>query len=139
MYSNVLVPVDLDEPSSWRKALPAARKLADSFDASLTLCTVVPDSATRFTAQTTSEAIHRLLDEARTGLMRLTQELDLKDIGIEVGMANVPGGIIAIAENIGADLIVLSSHRPEMKDWLIGANAARVVRHAPCSVMVVRE
>lgn len=139
MYSSVLVPVDLDEPSSWRKALPAARRLAESFDASLTLCTIVPDSATRFRAQTSSEAIHHLLDEARTGLVRLTQELGLRDIEIEVGMGSVPGGIIAIAENVGADLIVLSSHRPEMKDWLIGANAVRLVRHAPCSVMVVRD
>ena len=36
------------------------------------------------------------------------------------------------------DLIVMASHRPELKDYLIGPNAARVVRHADCSVQVVR-
>ena len=51
----------------------------------------------------------------------------------------IGGGILHLAEQLEADLIVLASHRPEMRDWLIGANAARVVRHARCSVLVVRE
>jgi nucleotide-binding universal stress UspA family protein len=36
-------------------------------------------------------------------------------------------------------VIVLASHRPELKDYLLGPNAARVVRHAKCSVLVVRD
>jgi len=48
-------------------------------------------------------------------------------------------GLMAVGERIGADLIVLASHRPAMKDYLLGANASRVVRHAPCSVFVVRD
>ena len=43
-----------------------------------------------------------------------------------------------MAKEIGADLIVMGSHRPELADYLLGANAAKVVRHADCSVMVVR-
>jgi nucleotide-binding universal stress UspA family protein len=35
-------------------------------------------------------------------------------------------------------MIVMASHRPEMSDYLLGANAARVVRHAKISVLVVR-
>ena len=42
------------------------------------------------------------------------------------------------SEAIKADLIVMGSHRPELRDYLLGPNAARVVRHAPCSVVVVR-
>ena len=36
-------------------------------------------------------------------------------------------------------LIVMGSHHPELKDYLLGPNAAKVMRHADCSVMVVRE
>lgn len=43
------------------------------------------------------------------------------------------------AAKIGADLIVIGSHRPEMGDFLLGPNAARVVRHSKVSVLVVRE
>ena len=47
--------------------------------------------------------------------------------------------ILSAAKAIEADLIVMGSHHPELKDYLLGPNAARVVRHADCSVMVVRE
>jgi nucleotide-binding universal stress UspA family protein len=33
---------------------------------------------------------------------------------------------------------VIGSHRPSMAIYLIGSNAARIVRHAKCSVLVVR-
>ena len=39
----------------------------------------------------------------------------------------------------GADLIVVGSHRPVMSDYLLGSNAKTIVRHAQCSVLVVRE
>ena len=42
------------------------------------------------------------------------------------------------ANDIGAEMIVMASHRPEMKDFLLGPNAARVVRHAKRSVTVIR-
>ncbi|MFQ5760821.1 MAG: universal stress protein, partial [Acidiferrobacterales bacterium] len=43
-----------------------------------------------------------------------------------------------VAEKAGCDLIVMASQRPELKDYLLGPNAARVVRHANCSVLVAR-
>ncbi len=56
-----------------------------------------------------------------------------------VGEGTVYEVILKIAGDINADLIVMGSHRPELKDYLLGPNAARVVRHANCSVMVVRD
>jgi len=46
--------------------------------------------------------------------------------------------IIAYAEEVGADCIIVGSHKPELQDYLLGSTAARVVRHAPCSVHVLR-
>jgi nucleotide-binding universal stress UspA family protein len=56
-----------------------------------------------------------------------------------VGEANVYEVILSIADKINADVIVVAVHRPELKDYLLGPNAARVVLHAKCLVMVVRE
>ncbi len=47
--------------------------------------------------------------------------------------------ILNYAEHIGADLIVLHSHDPDLSDYFIGSVAGRVVRHAHCSVHVVRQ
>ena len=46
--------------------------------------------------------------------------------------------ILAEADNWGADLIVIGSHRPSMSTYLIGSNAKTIVRHAKCSVLVIR-
>ena len=46
--------------------------------------------------------------------------------------------IIAAADRVNAEMILIASHRPEMQDYLIGPNAARVVRHARQSVTVLR-
>ena len=36
------------------------------------------------------------------------------------------------------DCIVIASHRPGLEDYFLGSTAARVVRHAPCAVHVIR-
>jgi nucleotide-binding universal stress UspA family protein len=46
--------------------------------------------------------------------------------------------VLEEAKAIGADLIVMSSHRPAMKTYFLGSNAGHVVRYAKCSVLVVR-
>jgi nucleotide-binding universal stress UspA family protein len=45
---------------------------------------------------------------------------------------------LAAADKLKADLIVIGAGRDELKDFLLGPSAARVVRHADCSVLVVR-
>jgi len=42
------------------------------------------------------------------------------------------------ARDWGADLIVVSAHRPSMATYLLGSNAAKIVRHADCTTLVVR-
>ena len=55
-----------------------------------------------------------------------------------VGEGTIYKTIIETADQIGADLIIMGSHRPELQDYLLGPNAARVVRHSAKSVLVVR-
>jgi nucleotide-binding universal stress UspA family protein len=47
--------------------------------------------------------------------------------------------VLAEAEDWGADLIIVGSHRPGMATYLLGSSAAAIVRHAKCSVLVVRQ
>ena len=42
------------------------------------------------------------------------------------------------AEKINADCIIVGSHKPGLRDYFLGSTAARIVRHAPCSVHVLR-
>ena len=140
MYSSILVPIDLDEPSSWSKAVPAALSLAKCFGARCTLATVVEDSLAAREAQWSSIGFRELLSTANARLSLLVHDLR-NDAPMEtkVGTGSICGGILDLADQVEADLIVLASHHPAIKDWLIDANASRVVRHSPCSVLVVRD
>ncbi len=54
----------------------------------------------------------------------------------------IPGragwAITDFAHHEGADCIVIASHKPGLQHFLLGSTAARVVRHATCSVHVLR-
>ncbi len=58
--------------------------------------------------------------------------------GVTVRRGTVYREILAAADECGCDSVVMTAHRPEMKDYLLGPNAARVVRHATIPVLVVR-
>lgn len=138
MYRSILVPVDLGEPSFWSKSLPTAVALSKSFGASLALVTVIPDLALIAGAEWSPIAYREMVDSLRARLAALADSLEVP-AGHHIETGSIYAGILAVRERIEADLIVLASHRPAMKDYLLGANAARVVRHAPCSVFVVRD
>lgn len=46
--------------------------------------------------------------------------------------------VLRLAKKTEASLIVVGAHKADLTDYLLGPNAARVVRHANCSVYVVR-
>jgi len=141
MYKTVLLPVDLDEKQSWRKALPAALQYCRANDAALHVLTVVPDLAMGVTAYIPEDSGHKLIKRARDALAAFIEENIPNGLAASgrVAQGTVYQRILEVAEEIGADLIVMAAHRPALKDFLLGPNAARVVRHATCSVLVVRE
>ena len=46
--------------------------------------------------------------------------------------------ILEVAKEKDVNLIIIASHRPGLQDYFLGSTAAKVVRHANCSVLVVR-
>jgi nucleotide-binding universal stress UspA family protein len=141
MYSNILLPVDLSDEHSWRKALPTAVALSDTFEAVLHVITVVPEFGLPMVGQffpADYEAkLHRQVAKQLADFVA-EQMPDRTGVKRIVAAGRIYQQIVDAAKRIQADLIVMGSHRPELSDYLLGPNAARVVRHARCSVMVVR-
>jgi len=142
MYKNILLPIDLDDESCWKRALPDAVKLCELTGATLHALTVVPDFGMSivsqyFPADYKREAMKGFLEQLRS---RLAAEHVPDSINVQhiVGEGSVYDVIVKMAEQVHADLIVMGSHRPEIADYLLGHNAERVVRHAGCSVLVAR-
>jgi nucleotide-binding universal stress UspA family protein len=142
MYKHILLTIDLTDESSWRKALPTALELCRAFDATLHLLTVVPDFGMTVVGPFFPEGY---ADKAIAQAKKEIKDFSAKQVPPEVKVQRVVAygtiyeEILEAARKIGADLIVMGSHRPELKDYLLGPNAARVVRHANRSVLVVRD
>jgi nucleotide-binding universal stress UspA family protein len=140
MFKTILVPVDIDDVETARPALDRAVALADAAGGTIRLIYVrslVPMSYMEFvppdfdTAQQ-EDATRRLAALAEG--VRLPKER----VSSVVTLGGVYHDVLQEAETIGADLIVVGSHRPTMATYLLGSNAASIVRHAKCSVLVIR-
>lgn len=140
MFKNVLLAIDLTEPSSWARALPVALEICKSSPAALHVTTSAAEVNVQVATFFPADANEKLLTQAAADLQAWMREH--VPAGIEahriVGQGTVYREILAAAEKVNADLIVMASHKPTITDYLLGANAAHVVRHAACSVMVVR-
>lgn len=149
MFRNILLAVDLDSEESWARALPEALSAASPGQSELTVLSVVPEVSTvvaqaaSFTplSETNSERwvdnLFRMAGE-KLGTFVAEHVPATQPVETVVRSGTVYREILEVAAERSCDLIIIGSHRPELKDYLIGPNAARVVRHATCSVLVVR-
>lgn len=141
MYNNILLPIDLNDESSWVKALPVAMENCQAFGAVLHLMTVVPDFRMAIVGSFFPEGYEQKAIEETSKQLHAFKTKNVPDtlkVQHVVGHGTVYEEILRVAKASGADLIVMGSHRPELKDYLLGPNAARVVRHSDTSVLVVR-
>ena len=85
--------------------------------------------------------IDAVLQDARDRLEQIGKDDAPKGSAFDViaRYGTVYQEILNVAEEIAATQIVMAAHRPSLADYLIGPNTARVVRHAKCSVQVVRD
>ena len=141
MTNSVLCAVDISNRNEDVSVLKRAAQMAALDGAQLDVITVVPDFGMSVVAQQFPTGFEKKAVAATEKRLNdlLTQELTGGvDASSLVAVGSVYREVLAAADRISADLIVLAAHRPELKDYLLGPNAARVVRHFNGSVMVVR-
>lgn len=139
MYKDILLSVDLEDDNSWRKALPTAVEYAKAFGSRIHVISVVPEfGMVRQFFPDDYES--QLKDSVKSKLHEFTAERIPDDVSVRhiIAHGTIYREINKAAEQINADLIIMASHRPGVGDYLLGPNAARVVRHSSCSVLVVR-
>ena len=136
MYKSIVVPIDLAHGERAKPMIEAAKKLADK-GSKLVLVNVVEDIPAYVAAELPGGVIEQSRKSAETKLKALGKEAGIH-ADVEVRNGQSASAILAAAEERNADLIVIASHRPGWGDFLIGSTAARVVRHAKCSVHVIR-
>jgi nucleotide-binding universal stress UspA family protein len=140
---SILVPLDFSPPS--KMALNYAVSVARQFKAKLTLLNVVepmgtPDFAASFPLVMEDE---RLMVAAKKELERAAKAARVPHGILEkvlVRFGRSYHEITEAARTRKVDLIILSTHGyTGLKHALLGSTTERVVRHAPCPVLVVRQ
>ena len=124
MYKTIIVPTDFSDEESTIQSLKRADKLSEN--GSILLLHAVEEPAGYDISQT-RETLGNWLTKSG-----VEAEIEVRSDGSSYH------NIIQSAKENKADLILINSHKPELKNYLLGSTAGKVVRHAPCSVLVER-
>ena len=140
MFKNILVAIDLADDTQNDTLLRAAAEIANAGNSDVYLLHIVPSApphVSQFLPKSYEKATFKRIQKE---LIALAENCDLKDIkDASVRSGDAYHEILAYANKIGANLIIVASHRPHLSDYLLGTTAARIVRHASCSTLVIRQ
>ena len=134
MYSNIIVSLSL-EHGIGDNAIELARKLLNE-GGKITAIHVSEPLQGSVKSYVSKEAIDEGM--AQTKKMLADRIGDSKDIDGLILQGHSAQGILDYAKKVKADCIIVGSHKPGLKDHLLGSTASRTVRHSPCSVHVLR-
>ncbi|MBL4719626.1 MAG: universal stress protein [Alphaproteobacteria bacterium] len=141
MFDNILVPIDLEDGEFSERVLEAALALRQGSETRFHFLTVVPGFGMTIVAQYFPKDFE---EKSRASTLERLEAFVAKAVPADVkrksivATGSIYDEILKSVKKTGGDLIVMGAHRPGLEAFLLGPNAAKVVRHAGCSVFVVR-
>lgn len=140
MFKKILVPIDTAEPAIAEPAVYFAAQLAALSNAAVRLVHVLPatPSYLRGLVPAHVSAERESADRATLQEMAKKANVPMDFFSTALRSGAVADEVLAEADYWGAQLIVIGAHSPSLRAYLLGSNAEKIVRHANCSVMVVR-
>ena len=135
MFNTILVATDLSHEESTIKSLKKAEKLSDN--GRIILMHVLDIIPAYVLAEIPENLIPDPVPQTRDALKAIVLLSKVK-AEIEVRHGGSYREIIESSKEHKVDLILINSHQPGLQDYLLGSTAAKVVRHASCSVLVDR-
>jgi nucleotide-binding universal stress UspA family protein len=140
MFKKILVAIDLSDPAPEPMGLNQAVELATASNGVVRLVNIQPLLPATFMEYVPADFDAEQEKRATAALQEIVAAVALPQARLS-GIVRIGGiyhEILGEASDWGADLIVVGSHRPVVTDYLLGSNAKTIVRHALCSVLVVR-
>ncbi|PWE26869.1 universal stress protein [Pararhodobacter marinus] len=136
MYKHIIVAVDLSHGDAGKALIQKAVQLLDE-GGTIRLLHVLEDVPSYIAAELPRDLNDRRKAEVKVELNLLAEGVPAT-VEPEIRTGAASGQILQCAEDTKADLIMIASHHPNLSDYFIGSTAARVVRHAQCSVLISR-
>lgn len=143
MSKSILCAVDVSNSEDDITTVQAAHKMALLEGAQLDVIAVVPDFGMSQVSSFFSKDHHdQMMVEAKDLLNQMvSQALDAEanaKVRHVVATGRAYEEVLKLAEKTEPSMIVVGSHKADKSHYMLGPNAARIVRHANCSVYVVR-
>jgi nucleotide-binding universal stress UspA family protein len=132
----VLLPFDFSGPAT--EALETARALVASTELLWVLHVVPPVTTTSpgFLMGQVDPAVLR--ERADTALAKALSEAELGEARRRIAIGDPASEIVDAARELDAGVIVIPSRgKTGLRRWMIGSVAEKVVRQAPCPVLVL--
>ena len=135
-YSKILVPVAPGHGDEAARAMQVARSLL-SPGGGITVVTVLEDFPGYIAADV--YALQPAIEESQQeAVQAIVDEFGGSDVEVVTLNGHPARSIVELATTEGYDCIVIPSAQPGWEHFLLGSTASGVVRHARCSVHVVR-
>jgi nucleotide-binding universal stress UspA family protein len=143
MTGPVLCAIDISDEGQDDAVILAAHQMAEMAGTTLDIVTVVPDFGKSVVGGFFESGHHtKLVASSKEALNEAVRSVIGEEANKKVRHIVTTGTayeeIIKLSKKAASSLIVIGAHKPDFKDYLLGPNAARVVRHSSCSVYVVR-
>ncbi len=143
MSNAILCAIDISNPGEDAKVIETAAKLAVLESAQLDVVTVMPDFGMSvvgsfFSQNHHDEAVVKAKEQLNEEVSKVIGDAENAKVRHIVSTGKAYDEVLKVADEAKSSLIVVGAHKPDFKDYLLGPNAARIVRHSKCSVYVVR-
>lgn len=142
MYKQILVPVDLNDKGFSDKAVELAVWHAKHSNAQVHLLNVLPGIHMSMVATYfPKDAAMKMKNDVERQLKAFAAQHIAEDVVYKVHVAEGKpySTILNYAEKLGADLIVMPSHKRSRIDKVVlGSVASKVVNNSPINVLVVK-
>ena len=136
MYKSILIPIDIGNSDNATRVIETAAAQGGA-DAEITLLNVVEEIPRWALVELPKDTMEKSVNSSQDKLQAISDSTEA-NTHAEIRVGHPYKTILQVAEEKNADLIVVASHQPGSQNFFLGSTAAKVVRHAHCSVLVVR-
>lgn len=141
MYNSILIPMDLEHEDMFPKAVALAQRLIGDEEGCIHGVYVDETMIHHANFSISGDAVEQAREETRKKVKAMFRKHVPEALR---GKCRVRKGVVydAVLEEAGKvkpDVILVASGRPGLSSYLLGSNAEKILRHAQCSVFVIRD
>ena len=138
MFKHIMVPVDLEHEENLRRALQCAADLARVNNAEV--CYVGATTPTPSTlGHTPAEFEEKLREFSSNQANQSGHTASHKMMISHDPVTDIDDVLLKAVEQVGADLVVMATHKPGIGEYIWPSNGGKVAAHAQVSVFLVRD